>query len=73
MQGFSEEVMSVLRNTSKATSHEQLKTVLQEALSRRHIMRADTKEAANNVIAELENPDSDLRKTMVNLKPLQYV
>jgi phage-related baseplate assembly protein len=65
--------MSVLRKTSKTTSHEQLKTVLQEALSRGHIKRADTKEAADSVIADLENPESELRKTMANLKPLQYV
>ena len=73
LQGFSEEVMSVLRNTSRTTSQEQLKTVLQEALSRGHIKRADTKEAATTVLADLENPDSELHKTMASLKPLQYV
>jgi hypothetical protein len=65
--------MSVLRKTSRTTSQEQLKTVLQEALFRGHIKRADTKEAAAIVLDDLENPDSKLRKTMANLKPLQYV
>jgi hypothetical protein len=73
LQGFSEEVMSVLRETSWTTSQEQLKTVLQEALFRGHIKRADTKEAAATVLADLENPDSELRTTMANLNPLQYV
>jgi hypothetical protein len=73
LQGFSEEVMSVLRKTSRTTSQEQLKTVLLEALLRGHIKSADTKEAAATVLADLENPDSELQKTMVNLKPLQYV
>lgn len=65
--------MSVLRKTSRTTSQEQLKTVLQEAQSRGHIKRADTKEAAATILTDLENPDSELRKTMANLKPLQYV
>jgi phage-related baseplate assembly protein len=65
--------MSVLRKTSQTTSQEQLKTVLEEALFRGHIKRADTKEAAATVLVDLENPDSELHKTMVNLKPLQYV
>ena len=65
--------MSVLLKTSRKTSQEQLKTVLQEALFRGHIKRADTKDAAATVLADLENPDSELRKTMANLKPLQYV
>jgi phage-related minor tail protein len=73
LQGFSEEVMSVLRKTSRTTSQDQLKTVLHEALPRSHIKRADTKEAAATALADLENPDSELRKTMANLKPLHYV
>lgn len=66
-------MLSVLRKTSKETSHEQLKTVLQEALSHGHIQRADTKAAAASVLADLENQDSELRKMLANLKPLQYV
>jgi hypothetical protein len=65
--------MSVLRKTSRTTSQQQLKTVLQEALTRGNIKRADTKEAAAIVLVDLENPDSETRKTMANLKPLQYV
>jgi len=65
--------MSVLRKTSRTTSQEQLKTVLQEALSRGHVKRADTKEAAAIVLADLENPDSELLEAMDNFKPLQYV
>jgi hypothetical protein len=55
------------------TSQEQLKTVLLEALIHGNIKRADTKEAAAIVLTDLENPDSELRKTMANLQPLQYV
>jgi hypothetical protein len=65
--------LSVLRKTSETTSEEQLRTVLQEALSREHIQRADTRDMTEKVIADLDDPDSELRKTMTNLKPLQYV
>jgi hypothetical protein len=52
---------------------EQLRTVLQEALSRGHIQRSDTKDTVAKVMADLDNPESELCKTMVDLKPLQYV
>jgi hypothetical protein len=54
------------------TSEKQLRTVLQEALSRGHIKRADTKDMAAKVMAYLDDPESDLRKSMADLKPLQY-
>jgi hypothetical protein len=72
-QGFSEEVLSVLRKTSKTTSDEQLRTVLQEAQSRGHIQRADTRDMTEKVIADLDDPDSELRIAMIKLEPLQYV
>ncbi|KDR14284.1 uncharacterized protein LOC110834656 [Zootermopsis nevadensis] len=72
-QGFSEDVLSFLRETSKTTSGEQLRMVLQEALSRGHIQRGDTKDVTEKVIADLDDSDSELCKTMTNLKPLQYV
>jgi hypothetical protein len=72
LQGFSEEVLSVLRKTSHTTSEEQLRTVLQEALSRGDVKRADTKDMAVKIMAYLDDPDSDLRKSMAKLKPLQY-
>jgi hypothetical protein len=66
-------VLSVLRQTSKTTSEEQLRTVLQEAVSRDNIKRADTKDMVEKVTADLDDPDSELRKAMANVKPLQYV
>jgi hypothetical protein len=72
LQGFSEEVLSVLRKTSETTSEEQLRSVLQEALTRGHIKRADTKDMAAKIMVYLDDPESDLRNTMANLKPLQY-
>jgi hypothetical protein len=65
-------VLSVLRKTSNTTSEEQLRTVLQEALSRGHVQRADTKDMAAKVMARLDDPDSELRKSIANLKPLRY-
>jgi hypothetical protein len=65
-------VLSVLRMTSNTTSEKQLRTVLQEALSRGHVNRTDTKDMAAKVMAHLDDPDSELRKSMANLKPLQY-
>ncbi|XP_069685876.1 uncharacterized protein ImpE3 isoform X2 [Periplaneta americana] len=72
-QGYSEEVLSVLRNSSKKTSAEQLRIVLQEAVDRGNIKRADTKEFALEAIKDLEDEKSELRKTIADLKPVQYV
>ena len=72
MQGYSDEVLAVLRGTSDMTAIEQLKVVLTKALQRKDIKRTDTKEDAEKVLKDLEDADSELHKMMKDFLPLQY-
>ncbi|KAJ9580237.1 hypothetical protein L9F63_004110 [Diploptera punctata] len=71
-QGYSDQVLEVLRETSKLTAVEQLEVVLKEALSRNNLKRSDTKHGADKVIKDLENSESDLYETIKDFEPLQY-
>lgn len=71
-QGFTNEVIQDLAESSKLSAADQLKTVLETILNKSQLQRTSTKTKAMEIVEELKTNSSSLREILVDVKSLDY-